>query len=64
MQWEEQLNEDASDDSVDFFENIVAHLETKNSKNATYIWYVDSGATKHVSRNKSSFKGLKNSIKT
>jgi len=40
----------------------VVTLETKNSKNATNIWYLDLGATKHVSRNKSSFKGLENSI--
>jgi hypothetical protein len=41
----------------------VDNLETKNNKNATNTWYLDSSAIKHVSRNNSSFIRLENSIK-
>ncbi len=52
------MNEDAYEKSVNIFETIVNNLEIENSKNTSDIWYLNSGATKHVSRNKSSFKGL------
>jgi hypothetical protein len=42
----------------------VVNLEPKSSKSSVdYCWYLDSSATKHVLRDKSSFKGLKNSTK-
>ncbi len=49
---------------MDFFETIVVNLEPKNSKSLVdCCWYLDSSATKHVSGDKSSFKGLENSTK-
>jgi hypothetical protein len=41
----------------------MVNLKTRNCKNATNTWYLHKGPTKHVSRKKSNFKGLKNSIK-
>jgi hypothetical protein len=58
------MMEDELKNSVDFFEAIMFNLEPKSSKNLVdYCWYFNSGATKHVSKNKFSFKGLENFTK-
>jgi len=59
----EEMKENEAKESVDFFEAIVANLKTGSSKSLANCWYLDLGATKHVSRNKSSFRGLKSSMK-
>lgn len=49
--------------SVDFFETVVANLETRSNKTPADCWYLDSSAAKHVLGDKSSFRGLESSVK-
>jgi hypothetical protein len=60
---EEEMKENEAEESEDFFETIVANLEMKGNKSPADCWYLDSGATKHVLGDKSSFRGLKSSVK-
>jgi len=60
---EEEMWKKEGKNSVDFFEKITANLKTGSSKSLANCWYLNLGATKHVSRNKSSFRGLESSVK-
>jgi hypothetical protein len=58
------MMEDELKNNMDFFEAIMLNLEPTSSKNLVdCCWYFNSGATKHVSKDKFSFKGLENSTK-
>ncbi|CAN5962531.1 unnamed protein product [Sphagnum jensenii] len=60
---EEEMKENEALKSVDFFETVVANLETRSNKSPADCWYLDSGAAKHVLGDKSSFRGLESSVK-
>jgi hypothetical protein len=60
---EEEMKENEALKSVDFFETVVANLETRSNKTPADCWYLDSSAAKHVLGDKSSFRGLETSVK-
>jgi hypothetical protein len=55
---EDEMQNNDFKENVDFFEIMVANLKTWNHKILTNCWYFDSGATKHVSKDKVNFKVL------
>jgi hypothetical protein len=54
----EKLNKDGYEKNANVFEKLVINLELKNSKILVNTWYFDSCVTKHVYRNKFSYRGL------
>jgi len=60
---EEDINKNKTKNSVDFFDTILVVVEYKSSDRLVETWYLDSGATKHMLRNNSSFKALQNVVK-
>jgi hypothetical protein len=54
----EKLNKDGYEENANVFEKLVTNLELENSKTIANTWYLASCVTKHVYRNKFSFRGL------
>ncbi len=60
---EEDINENKTKDSVDFFETILATVEYKNNEHLVETWYRDSSAIKHMLGNNSTFRALEIFVK-
>jgi hypothetical protein len=60
---DKEMKENKAKKSVDFFETIATNLEMGSRKSLANCWYLVLSATKHVSGNKSSLRGLENSMK-
>ncbi len=59
----ENINENETENSVDFFEIVMITVESNNNKHLVETWYFDSSATKHMLGNNSSFRTLENFVK-
>jgi hypothetical protein len=60
---EEDINENKTKNSVDFFETILTAVEYKSNEHLVEIWYLDSSVIKHMLGNNFNFKVLENFVK-